>query len=720
MRSAAAGIVLGVSPFADAHDQLRAGHGLLRLLLQRHVLRLRASGHLVENAFRGLFVADEQVDAILDRRREPCAGPDISARIAQRKHEIASRTAASADAGISLPIFRLARLYGLSAFECDVVTACAAPEFDLDFEVLYSYAQNDVNRKRPTGDLLLKILCESPPERAECRACLAGHGTLLGNGIVRYAEGAEKLSFLARGFQLDDRMMDFLLDRDGIDSRLRPFAQIIHGGLRMRNLLMPEELKNELIEVAGKVCDRGGVIGFAGVEGAGKRTVAAALSVLQNRTLIGADLRRAAESALPLSEAFDLLQREAHLMGANLFLDHADSLTPQQLAALERSLVSGPQVVFVASDAPEFRLCTKQPVVTCSLPIPSVENRRILWQQAIRRTQLACADDDLSDLARKFALSGGQIDRACRHAALRAPSSHEVCAGALESAVRAQSASGISRLASKVATKQSWADLVLPARQLQQLRAIANAYRFRHQVYDTWGFGDKASLGNGLNVLMFGPSGTGKTMGAGILANALSLDLYKIDLSSVISKFIGETEQRLSELFRAAQASQAILLFDEADALFGKRSEVKDAHDRYANVETAYLLQKMEEFDGIVILTTNFRNNIDDAFARRMHHIVEFPFPDAANRWRIWKGLIPDGAPVADDADFGFLARQFELSGGGIRNAMVGAAFLAAEESSAIGMSHLIVSTAREMQKAGKIPSKTDFREYFDLIHAQG
>jgi SpoVK/Ycf46/Vps4 family AAA+-type ATPase len=208
-------------------------------------------------------------------------------------------------------------------------------------------------------------------------------------------------------------------------------------------------------------------------------------------------------------------------------------------------------------------------------------------------------------------------------------------------------------------------------------------------------------------------------MSASILANDLGLDLYKIDLSSVVSKYIGETEKHLQQIFREAQTSNALLLFDEADALFGKRSEVKDAHDRYANVETAYLLQKVEEYEGIVILTTNFRKNLDDAFARRMHHAVEFPFPDAANRQRIWKSLVPPEARFDDGVNFGFLARQFEFAGGDIRNAMLAAAFLAAEESAPIRMEHLLLAAARELLKLGRLPSKSDFREYFDLIQAQ-
>jgi SpoVK/Ycf46/Vps4 family AAA+-type ATPase len=208
-------------------------------------------------------------------------------------------------------------------------------------------------------------------------------------------------------------------------------------------------------------------------------------------------------------------------------------------------------------------------------------------------------------------------------------------------------------------------------------------------------------------------------MAADILANELGLDLYKIDLSTVVSKYIGETEKNLSAIFAAAQASNAILFFDEADALFGKRSEVKDARDRYANIEIAYLLQKMEEYDGVAVLATNLYSNVDDAFARRLHHLVDFPFPDARYRERIWKQVFPAETPLADDVDYPFLARQFELSGGNIRNVALSAAFMAAEAERPVTMNFLVLGVARELQKMGKLPARADFRDYFELVQAQ-
>jgi len=228
-------------------------------------------------------------------------------------------------------------------------------------------------------------------------------------------------------------------------------------------------------------------------------------------------------------------------------------------------------------------------------------------------------------------------------------------------------------------------------------------------VYGAWGFGHQSPRGQGLSALFAGPSGTGKTMAAEVIANDLALDLYKIDLSGVVSKYIGETEKNLDRIFDLARDSNAILLFDEADALFGKRSETKDAHDRYANIEISYLLQKVEEYDGVVILTSNLRQNLDDAFLRRLQFCIEFPFPDERSRRLIWERTVPEQLPFAEDVDLRFLAERFRLSGGSIRNALVNAAFLAARDGEAVAMRHLLWGIRREFQKLGKLIDEDEF-----------
>ena len=227
--------------------------------------------------------------------------------------------------------------------------------------------------------------------------------------------------------------------------------------------------------------------------------------------------------------------------------------------------------------------------------------------------------------------------------------------------------------------------------------------RNRPLVLDKWGVGQKLVPSRGITVLFAGPPGTGKTMAAEIVAGELGLDLYKIDLSSIVSKYIGETEKNLENIFHAAESSNAILFFDEADALFGKRSEVRDSHDRYANIEISYLLQRMEAYDGVTMLATNLRANLDEAFTRRLQFAVDFPFPEEKDRLRIWQTLFPPDVPREPDLDFGLLAKRFKLAGGSIRNIIVSSAFLAASNGSLVTMAHLLHSTRRELQKMGRL-----------------
>ena len=281
---------------------------------------------------------------------------------------------------------------------------------------------------------------------------------------------------------------------------------------------------------------------------------------------------------------------------------------------------------------------------------------------------------------------------------------------------RAQSNQKLSALAKRIKPKYRWDDLILPKEKKEQLEEVKNYIKNKGVVYHDWGFDDKLSLGKGLNIMFSGTSGTGKTMAAEVIASELGLDLYKIDLSMVVSKYIGETEKNLNRIFKEAEQSNAILFFDEADALFGKRSEVRDSHDRYANIEISYLLQKMEENEGIVILASNLSQNIDDAFMRRMHFNVEFPFPEEEYRYKIWRSLFPKEAPVADDIEFEFLAKRLKIAGGNIKNIIVTAAFLAAEDSEAIGMEHIIKGAKREFQKMGKVCSQSEFGTYYRVI----
>ena len=354
--------------------------------------------------------------------------------------------------------------------------------------------------------------------------------------------------------------------------------------------------------------------------------------------------------------------------------------------------------------------------------------RRHCWQAGLAAAGVALAPCDLDALAGRFRLAADEIADAVATAQAQArwqdaQATGERSAGdddrrtvdALFGAARLHSGQGLATLARKVVPRYRWEDLVLPADRLDRLREICNSVKYRALVYDEWGFDRKLALGKGLSALFAGPPGTGKTMAAEVMAGELGLDLYTIDLASVVSKYIGETEKNLARIFAAAERSNAVLFFDEADALFGRRSEVRDSHDRYANIEISYLLQRMEEYEGIVILATNLRKNMDDAFVRRLQFAVDFPVPDEADRRRIWQQIWPVETPRGTDLDLDFMARRFEIAGGNVRNIALAATFLAAADGRVVNMDHLIRATQREYQKMGKVVLAGEYGEYAEL-----
>jgi SpoVK/Ycf46/Vps4 family AAA+-type ATPase len=335
-------------------------------------------------------------------------------------------------------------------------------------------------------------------------------------------------------------------------------------------------------------------------------------------------------------------------------------------------------------------------------PLP--EEQLELWSDVLGRQN----DDELARLTEQFSFNQPEITRIARDVQGNGPARRPVDAPAIWSACRAATRSGMSRLARRIDARAAWDDIVLPDDLNRLLRQIAQQVFSRNRVYGDWGFREKMNRGLGISALFSGPSGTGKTMAAEVIANACRLDLYAIDLSAVISKYIGETEKNLRKLFDAAEDSGAILFFDEADALFGKRSEVKDSHDRYANTQIDYLLQRMEAYPGLAILATNMKSALDKAFTRRLRFILDFPFPGESLRRQIWTQIFPNRTPVRADIDFARLAR-LSLSGGSIHNIALNAAFLAAQSGEDVGMSHLLDAARTELRKIGQPIKESDF-----------
>jgi SpoVK/Ycf46/Vps4 family AAA+-type ATPase len=368
-------------------------------------------------------------------------------------------------------------------------------------------------------------------------------------------------------------------------------------------------------------------------------------------------------------------------------------------------------VILVGSRSWDPTWSSQVPLVI-DAPLPTYEDRELLWRASLNGNGPEGAD--LASATLQFRLTPEQVKRAAIFALQKSAANgaavtvHDVQAGA-----RAQNAGALERLTRRIEPEAEWSDLVLPEDAVNQLRELTHRARLSDRVLERWG--GSTVKGRGVSALFAGDSGTGKTMSAEIVANALGLDLYVIDLSTVIDKYIGETEKNLERIFVEADRVNAVLLFDEADAIFGKRSEVQDAHDRYANVETAYLLQRIERFNGLAILTTNLRSNVDEAFTRRLDAIIDFPSPDQAHRRRLWEVHLRRGMPVGD-LDLDFLARAFKLSGGNISNIVLSAAFLAAQEEVEVGMAHLIRATEREYRKLGHLCVPEEFGPYYPLI----
>ncbi|MEJ7598235.1 MAG: AAA family ATPase [Kofleriaceae bacterium] len=366
-------------------------------------------------------------------------------------------------------------------------------------------------------------------------------------------------------------------------------------------------------------------------------------------------------------------------------------------------------VVVVASPATDWRAVVREhAAMTICLDEPDVAARRRLWSRAVSGSSADASA--ISQVAEHFRLGPAQIDDAARTLAFAPSDDVTDLRTRLFRAARGQSSGDLGHLAQLVPQRHAWADLVLPAAVTRRLRDVSGAVAARAKVFGDWGFGKRS--GAGLMVMFAGTSGTGKTMSASVIAREIGLELYRIELASIVSKYIGETEKNLHRLFEAARRANVMLFFDEADALLGRRSEVKDAHDRYANIEVAYLLQKMEEHDGVIILASNLAKNMDQAFSRRLHYIVEFPRPDAPLRERLWQAILPPEIPRDDDIDFAFLGRQFELAGGDIKTITLDAAFIAAAAGRPLGMADLIGAVSRQMLKQGRPPSASDFKQY--------
>ncbi len=510
-------------------------------------------------------------------------------------------------------------------------------------------------------------------------------------------------SLVTSPLRIDERILHYLVGIDTADDRL---AGLIYPVMDEFILAPSQAAVAERIRHVWSTWQDGlpALVQLCGTDRVIKRAVArlAAGSV-------GLGLCRLDALALPsdpreLSALVRLWEREALLSRQALLLecDGSDGPDAAREQAISQFLATCRSALLLSSVDP--RPQTGRPSINLDVERPTTQEQRTLWGQLLGASG-GSLNGTVDQLAAQFNLNGPEIVLAAQVSVEPSPDGQsgdlaQQAESRLWNACRVQARPRLHDLAQRVANAATWDDLVLPELQMQTLRDIAAHVRQRARVYETWGFAQKSNRGLGISALFAGASGTGKTLAAEVLANELNLDLYRIDLSQVVSKYIGETEKNLRRVFDAAESGGAVLLFDEADALFGKRSEVKDSHDRYANIEVSYLLQRMEAYRGLAILTTNMKSALDSAFLRRIRFIVNFPFPDAGQRAEIWRRIFPPATPT-DGLDAARLAR-LNVAGGNIRNIALNAAFLAADAREPVRMQHLLRAAKIEYAKLEK------------------
>ncbi|MCG8417536.1 MAG: ATP-binding protein [Proteobacteria bacterium] len=708
-----------VECFSSAEEHLLTELERLDLILLE---RLHAVGKARIEPKR--FLNTDDVLTQLSSAGEQLSDDDHRAEIRRRKDQlsvvIAARIELSLARGIRLPIIELARNLNLDAVSLAAVVIAVAPHVDRKYERVYAFLQDDLTRPEPRVDLALTLLAGSATERLALRDRFADDSPLLRSGLVRLGippEGPQR-SWLSRTIDISPRLVRFLLDQDGAEravEAMRPGGPLPPATISQQHALDQFDRIWQLDAGAIGIIQTG--------DSAAGLCSAAELARKRGRPFLPADLARAAAVQFPISERIQSAINEARLTGALLAFIGIDELGQQGKAAAATALAAGldryqgPCVIFCQAGPDLHRELSARAVLILHAPPPDLSERRELWQRGLRDASADHADE----VAWRFRLGSGQIHDAARmfHFLEAARSANGSSGPAIDSLIRAcqfQSRHQLGDLAQLVPPQFNWDDLVLPGDSVTQLRSVVAHLRHREVVFDQWGFGAKAPYGRGLAVLFSGPPGTGKTMSASLVAGELKLELFRIDLAGIVSKYIGETEKNLDRVFAAAWRSNAILFFDEADALFGKRTEVKDAHDRHANVETSYLLQKIEEFDGVTILATNLKKNIDPAFLRRIQILVDFPFPTSEMRRRLWRTLLPDQMPVESSLEIAFLADQFELAGGAIKNVIQTAAVMAASDGAVVRLGHILHGIRRELQKQGRILNISDFGRYASLL----
>lgn len=600
----------------------------------------------------------------------------------------------------SPPLVILSRRFGLSRFEQETLLLCVAMELDPGLAALCAQAQGNPNQPYPTFALALALFDEPAWD------VLSPERPLRYWRLIEITQmGSQPLT--TSPLRADERIVNYVKGLNYLDDRLIPLLTPLDVAETEINLPPSQQsLVAQAVHYLQQIAppQRLPLIQLLGIDRASKQLIAWNIANALGLHVYYMPLNFIPAHSADLENLARLWQRENLLLPIALYLDthEADEESEGPASLLSRFLVRSDGLFFLGSR--DVRLDLRRPTLDLDVAKPTAVEQQTAW--------LAHLDDQAPQaparLAGQFNLGLAAIHQVAQSVLAELPQNGQSVDELLWEACLVRTRPRLDTLAERLEPKATWADIVLREELVNLLRQIAHQVRQRGKVYETWGFRQRTSRGLGMVVLFAGESGTGKTMAAEVIANELHLNLYRIDLSAVVSKYIGETEKNLRRLFDAAEDGGAILFFDEADALFGKRSQVKDSHDRYANIETNYLLQRMEAYQGLAILATNMKSSLDDAFTRRLRFIVNFPVPESEDRRRIWQKIFPPETPL-EHLDYERLS-SFNLAGGSIYNAALNAAFLAAQTDTPVSMSHLLNAIRTEFLKSERLIDETKFR----------
>ncbi|MGB3441548.1 MAG: ATP-binding protein [Actinophytocola sp.] len=675
---------------AVEHLRLRLAdlHQALRVAVDRQA---RAAAALTRPDLTPFCVTDEQVGALLgrvDAFTEAMTEPEEPPRGDPESEQHLRRLAAAR--GVTLPLDALGTRFGLTRQEQDALLLVVAPELDAAYERIYAYVVDNLNRGAPSVELLVTVGADTPAARLALRRALGEAGTLRRYGLV--LGGAQDLA-------LGDGVFEFVLGWGGDVGLLGHDPGEV---AQPDSPLQAPYLASDRLARLGRALGDGEVdlVGLWGCPPDSQLDAAQALARAAGRPLrrmtsdLTADLRTAAA------------------MNAILWLGTDDPIQPDEVLARSRVPVC---LTGVTPWRPPRLLATRT-YAELTIPAPDFPARHAMWQAAFPLLDR----EIIADYAARYRMSSGELRAVAAVADVDARlSGNDRTAAHVAPAIATVTRGRHSSAVQSVVPRRTREDLVLPGAQMHQVTEIASAARAWPRIAEAWGFAKRTAHG-GIKALFTGEPGTGKTMTAEVITGMLGLELLKVDLAQVVSKWVGETEKNMEAVFQQAEDSHAVLLFDEADALFGKRGDVKHGTDRYANLEVGYLLQRLEASDGLVILTSNLKENIDSAFTRRFQFVVHFPRPGAGERRRLWQQAFPPEAPLSADIDLEALCR-LDMTGAGITAAARAAALTAADtESPAIGMRHVVKGISRQFQREARLFRPSELGPYAELLADNG